>query len=111
EHARVYALNMRIVYAGSSKIFTPPLSGVIDEESPVRATCLYGIGKVAARDLMTYYRAEHGVSSTNLILFNHESPRRPPQYLLPTLARAILASKRDSEHQTKLRTLDFWLDW
>ncbi len=54
EHARTAAPGMRIVYAGSSKIFPPPLSGVIDEESPVRATCLYGIGKIAARDLMTY---------------------------------------------------------
>ena len=111
EHARGAAPNMRIVYAGSSKIFPPPLSGVIDEESTVRATCLYGIGKLAARDLMTHYRAEHGIRSTNLILFNHESPRRPPEYLLPTLARAIFAAKRDPEHRTMIRTLDFRLDW
>lgn len=111
EHARVAAPNMRIVYAGSSKIFPPPLSGVIDEESPVRATCLYGIGKITARDLMTYYRAKHGIRSTNLILFHHESPRRPPEYLLPTLARAVAAAKRDPEHRTLLRTLDFWIDW
>jgi len=111
EHARVAAPNMRIVYAGSSKIFPPPLSGVIDEERPVRASCLYGIGKVAARDLMTYYRVEHGVRSTNLILFNHESPRRPPDYLLPTLARAISAAKQDPSHQTTIKTLDFRVDW
>ncbi len=111
EHARVAAPNMRIVYAGSSKIFPPPLSGVIDEESPVRATCLYGIGKLAARDLMTYYRVKHGIRSTNLILFNHESPRRPPEYLLPTLARAVAAAKRDPEHHTMIKTLDFWIDW
>jgi GDPmannose 4,6-dehydratase len=111
EHARVAAPNMRVVYAGSSKIFPPPLSGVIDEETPVRATCLYGIGKIVARDLMTYYRAEHGIRSTNLILFNHESPRRPPEYLLTTLARAIFAAKRDPEHHTLVRTLDFWIDW
>ena len=111
EHARVSAPNMRIVYAGSSKIFPPPLSGAIDEECSVRATCLYGIGKIAARDLMTYYRAEHGIRSTNLILFNHESPRRPPEYLLPTLARAIFAAKRDPDHRTMIRTLDFWIDW
>ena len=111
EHARTAASGMRIVYAGSSKVFPPPLCGVIDEESPVHATCLYGIGKIAARDLMTHYRAEHGVRSTNLILFNHESPRRPPEYLLTTLARAVAAAKRDSEHKTMIKTLDFWIDW
>lgn len=111
EHARVAAPNMRIVYAGSSKIFPPPLSGVIDEETAAQATCLYGIGKLAARDLMTYYRAEHGIRSTNLILFNHESSRRPPEYLLPTLARAVAAAKRDPEHRTMIKTLDFRVDW
>ena len=111
EHARTAAPGMRIVYAGSSKIFPPPLSGVIDEETEVRATCLYGIGKIAARDLMMCYRAQHGIRSTNLILFNHELPRRPPEYLLPTLARAISASKQDPEHRTVIKTLDFHVDW
>jgi len=111
EHARMAASAMRIVYAGSSKAFPPPLAGVIDENSVVRATCLYGIGKIAARDLMAHYRAHHGIRSTNLILFNHESPRRPPEYLLPTLARAISASKRDPQHRTVIKTLDFYVDW
>ena len=111
EHARTTTQQLRIVYAGSSKIFPPPLSGVIDETSAVRATCLYGIGKVAARDLMAYYRAEHGIRSTNLILFNHESPRRPPNYFLPTLARAIVAAKQEPMHQTTIKTLDFRVDW
>ena len=111
EYARTVAPAMRIVYAGSSKIFPPPLSGAIDEKSAVRATCLYGIGKIAARDLMTYYRAAHGIRSTNLILFNHESPRRPPAYLLPTLARAIAAAKQDPQHKTTIKTLDFRVDW
>jgi len=111
EHAHTAATNMRIVYAGSSKIFPSPLSGVLDENSAVRATCLYGIGKIAARDLMAYYRAQHGIRSTNLILFNHESPRRPPEYLLPTLARSIAAAKQDKQHRTKIKTLDFRVDW
>jgi GDPmannose 4,6-dehydratase len=111
EHARVAAPGLRIVYASSSKIFPHPLSGAIDETTAVQATCLYGIGKVAARDLMTYYRAAHGVHATNLILFHHESARRDPEYLLPTLARAIAAAKMDPAHQTTIRTLDFWIDW
>jgi GDPmannose 4,6-dehydratase len=111
EHARAAAPDLRIVYASSSKIFAQPLSGAVDEESAVQATCLYGIGKVAAGDLMTYYRAAHSVSATNIILFHHESPRRDPEYLLPTLARAIAAAKLDPGHQTTIRTLDFWIDW
>ena len=111
EHAREISPGMRIVYAGSSKIFPPPLRGVVDEATETRATCLYGIGKIAARDLMVRYRAAHGICSTNLILFNHESPRRPPEYLLPTLARAITAAKQDPHHRTTIKTLDFRVDW
>ena len=111
EHARTAAPNLRVVYAGSSKIFPGPLSGTIDETSEVRATCLYGIGKIAARDLMAYYRTQHGIRSTNLILFNHESPRRPADFLLPTLARTIAAAERDPRTQTTIKTLDFRIDW
>ncbi len=111
EHARTVAPNLRLLYAGSSKIFPPPLSGIVDETSEVRATCLYGIGKIAARDLMRHYRKEHGVNATNLILFNHESPRRPAEFLLPTLARTIAAAKSDPRVKTTVRTLDFRIDW
>lgn len=111
EHGRTEAPDLRVVYAGSSKIFPNPLAGVIDESSETRATCLYGIGKIAARDLMAHYRAQHGIRSTNLILFNHESPRRPPEFLLPTLARTIAAAERDPKTRTAIKTLDFRIDW
>lgn len=111
EFARVSKPSTRIVYAGSSKIFPAPLEGVISENSPARSTCLYSIGKMAARDLIFQYRKQHNVMATNLILFNHESPRRPPQFLLPILAQGIIDSLKDSKHAFKVQTLDFWIDW
>ena len=111
EHARTAAPDLRVVYAGSRKIFPEPLHGVIDETTPVKATCLYSIGKVAARDLIQHYVRHHGVRATNVTLFHHESPRRQPQYLFPTIIRGILAAKEDPRHRTKVRTLDFWIDW
>jgi GDPmannose 4,6-dehydratase len=111
EHARTAAPDLRVVYAGSRKIFAEPLHGVIDEATPVKATCLYSIGKVAARDLIQHYVRHHGIRATNVTLFHHESPRRQPQYLFPTIVRGILAAKEDPGHRTKVRTLDFWIDW
>jgi GDPmannose 4,6-dehydratase len=111
EHARLHAPNLRILYAGSAKVFPTPLSGAIDEDTPMRATCLYSVGKLAARDMLRLYRKAHGVSGTNLILFNHESPRRPADYLLPTLARVIDAARRDRSFRQTVRTLDFHIDW
>lgn len=111
EHARLYNKAMRIIYAGSSKIFPGPLRGEIDETSPVRATCLYSIGKIAARDLIMQYRVQHKVAATNLVLFNHESPRRPAQFLLPMIAKGIADAKANPAVKLRVQTLDFWIDW
>jgi GDPmannose 4,6-dehydratase len=111
EHARLRGRSMRIVYAGSAKIFPTPLSGTIDEATPARATCLYSIGKIASRELVMQYRERHGVAATNLIFFNHDSARRPPGYFLPTIAAAIAGAKEDRSFKSRVKTLDFRIDW
>lgn len=111
EHARNKAPATRVIYAGSMKIFPPPLEGKIDEMTSARATCLYSIGKMTSRDLIFQYREKHNVAATNLVLFNHESPRRSPAYFLPTVARSISLAKADRSFRTKVNTLDFRIDW
>jgi len=111
EHARLKRRHMRVIYAGSCKTFPAPLVGTIDEMTPVRASCLYSIGKIAARDLIAYYRSLHGVIGTNLVLFNHESPRRSSKYLLPTLAHGICKSLANPGHRIAVKTLNFMIDW
>jgi GDPmannose 4,6-dehydratase len=111
EAARISNHGMRVIYAGSAKVFPQPWSGEIDETTPIAATCLYGIGKLASRELIRQYRDVHGIAGTNLILFNHESVRRRPEYFLPTIARAVAAAKRDRSHRTTVQTLDFRVDW
>ncbi len=111
EYARLEARSVRVIYAGSAKIFPPPLIGAINETTPARATCLYSIGKIASRDLIFQYREQHGVAATNLVLFNHESVRRPPNYFLPTIARSIAAATINRNYRTSVKTLEFWADW
>ena len=111
EYARLQNHSARILYAGSSKMFPTPLAGRIDEATPARATCLYSIGKIAARDLIEQYRDRHGVKATNLVFFNHKSVRRPSNYFLPTIARSIARAKADASHRTQIKTLDFRMDW
>lgn len=111
EHARLRRRDLRIVYASSAKVFPEPLSGVIDEMTPQAATCLYGIGKIASRDLIRQYRDRHGIAASNLYLFNHESARRAPNYFVPTLVRGLAAARRDRAASITLRTLNFRADW
>ena len=111
EFARLSNPELRVVYAGSAKVFPGPLEGTIDERTPMRATCLYGIGKLASRDLLEQYRAAHGIRGTNVVLFNHESSRRRAEYFVPTIARTIARAKADPAHQIMVKTLDFRADW
>src|SRR5262249_42290926 len=111
EDARTHNAGARIFYAGSSNVFPSPLAGQIDEATPMLLICLYSLGKLAARALMRLYARDHGIEATNLILFNHDSPRRPADYLLPMLARTIARAKGDPRHVLRVRTLDFWADW
>jgi GDPmannose 4,6-dehydratase len=85
--------------------------GRVDESTPTRATCLYSIGKLAALELIRYYRHHHGVAAANLILFNHESPRRAAEYFLPTVAAGLTRAFVDRTHRFQVKTLDFWMDW
>ncbi len=111
EHARLKNPQLRIIYANSLKIFPQPYVGEISETSRYRATCLYGISKIASLELISYYREKHGTAASNLILFNHESPRRGPSYFVPTITHALSAALKDPTAKTEIRTLDFWMDW
>ncbi len=111
DHARDHQRDMRVVYAGSSKIFPAPLTGMIDETTPFRPTCLYGIGKIASLELIAYYRRQHGIAASNLVMFNHDSARRPAGFFVPAVAAAIAAALRDPSAKAELRTLDFRIDW
>lgn len=111
ETARTVCEQMRIFYAGSAKVFPNPLQGMIDENTSMRSTCLYSIGKIASRDLMEQYRLAHGVQATNLIFFNHDSRRRSTQYFLPKIAQTLASAKRDPSVKTQVHTLDFRIDW
>lgn len=112
EHARRVARpDMRVIYANSAKIFPSPLTGVVDETTTTKATCLYSIGKMASRDLIIYFRTHHKIKATNIVFFQHESARRSNQYFLPKVARAVLQARADPDHRVNVETLNFRIDW
>src|SRR5258708_1211850 len=111
EHARTTTRDLRVVFAGSSKIFPSPLCGTINEDTVARGTCLYSISKIASPELLAYYRRCFGIPTTNLILFNHESPRRALDYVFPKLVDAVASALGGSLQRSVVRTLGFRIDW
>ena len=101
----------QLFYASSCKVFGESLRGNIDENTSQRADCLYSVAKIAAGKLINCYRRDHGVSAVVGFLFNHESTRRPPQFFIPTVARALANGLAGTGVRETLNSLDFYADW
>jgi GDPmannose 4,6-dehydratase len=111
EHIRTRNSDARLFVASSLKAFGDAPPAVIDESTPRVSSCLYGITKNAAADLVAYYRARHGIWAAVGWLFNHDSPRRPDDYFLPRLTAQLAAHLHGERATEPLMTLDFWCDW
>jgi GDPmannose 4,6-dehydratase len=69
---------------------------------------IYGLSKITADSLVSYYRKTHGMYVCSGILYNHESPRRPDIYVTQKIIKGLqsgkcfqvgnLESKRDWGH-------------
>ena len=111
EYARTRQEEVRIFYPSSAKVFGSPLEGVIDINSPKVASCLYSTTKICAANLIDYYRNKHNVFASIGYLFNHDSPRRPDNYFLPRIAKALNYGRQNQDHKESIYTLDFYCDW
>lgn len=101
----------QIFYASSAKVFGASLTGNIDESTPRRADCLYSTAKIAASNLIDCYRRDHQISAVVAYLFNHESRRRPSEFFVPTIARALAGGLTGAQTKEVIKTLDFHADW
>jgi GDPmannose 4,6-dehydratase len=111
EYLRRESPNGKVIYAGSGKVFGPSYPKRITERSMMRSPCLYTITKSAARNLINYYRKQHKINGTNLILFNHESERRPKDFFVPKIVEILVNSIHDRLFVDSVVTLDFECDW
>ncbi|MSO58674.1 MAG: GDP-mannose 4,6-dehydratase [Thermoleophilia bacterium] len=111
EAVRAEAPGARVYQAVSSEIFGDPLSSPQDEETPVAPVTPYGAAKAYAFFVTRSYRRLHGLHASSGILYNHESPRRLPDFLprKVALGAARIALGLDSE--LVVGDLDARRDW
>jgi GDPmannose 4,6-dehydratase len=70
----------------------------------------YGAAKAYAHHAVQAFRAA-GVWAANGILYNHESPRRPPHFVTRKITAAAARIAAGSEEQLQLGNLDARRDW
>jgi GDPmannose 4,6-dehydratase len=111
EAIRFTGRKARFYNAGSSETFGDLGGNVATERTPFHPRSPYGIAKASAHMLVANYREAYGVHAANGILFNHESPLRPAQFVtrkVTTAARRIAAGSGET---LRLGRLDIVRDW
>jgi len=102
---------IRFYQATSSEIFGNPATTPQTEETPLAPITPYGVAKAYAHFIVRSYRLRYGLHACSGVLYNHESPRRPPDFLPRKVARAAAAISLGLERELVLGDLDARRDW
>jgi GDPmannose 4,6-dehydratase len=101
----------RFVNAASAEIFGAPREVPQRETTPVAPLTPYGAGKAFGHSLTGAFRRQYGLHASSAVLFNHESPRRSPQFLTRKVSRGAAAISLGLEHELRLGDLSARRDW
>jgi GDPmannose 4,6-dehydratase len=104
--------SIRFYQASSSEIFgREPLSSPQTEETPLSPLTPYGVAKAYAHFITRSYRTRYGLHASCGILYNHESPRRPLDFVPRKVAAAAAEISLGKRAEVWLGDLDARRDW
>ncbi len=101
----------RYYQASSSEMF-----GKVQQVPQTEATLLwprspYGVAKVYGHYMTINYRESYGMHASSGILFNHESPRRGPEFVTRKVTQAVARIKLGLQEGITMGNLDAQRDW
>ncbi|HJQ75447.1 MAG TPA: GDP-mannose 4,6-dehydratase [Gaiellaceae bacterium] len=111
EAIRRVAPEARFYQASSSEIFGEPLDVPQSERTPANPVTPYGVAKAYAHFIVRSYRRRYGVHASSGILYNHESPRRPLEFLPRKVGHGVARIAAGLETELVLGDLDARRDW
>lgn len=103
-------LEVRVVQASSAEIFGDATESPQTERTAIRPTSPYGAAKAYAHSLVHVYRGA-GVWAATCILYNHESPRRPEQFVTRKITASAARIARGLQDRLELGNLAARRDW
>jgi GDPmannose 4,6-dehydratase len=115
EATRLYAGSdigkVRFYQASSSEMF-----GKVQEVPQRESTLLwprspYGVAKVYGHYMTINYRESYGLHASSGILFNHESPRRGPEFVTRKISQAVARISLGIQDNLSLGNIDAKRDW
>src|SRR5207253_2227430 len=102
---------IRFYQASSSEIFGEPLETPQTERTPLAPLTPYGVAKAYAHFITRSYRLRYGLHASAGILYNHESPRRPLEFVPSKVANAAASIKLGLTGELWLGDLAAQRDW
>jgi GDPmannose 4,6-dehydratase len=111
EAVRAVDPSMRVYQASSSEIFGAPAEVPQTETTALAPVTPYGVAKAYGHFIVNSYRRRYGLHASCGILYNHESPRRPLDYLPSKVAHAAASIAAGVTNELVLGDLDAQRDW
>ena len=102
---------IRFYQASSSEMF-----GKVQDVPQRESTLLwprspYGVAKVFAHYMTINYRESYGMHASSGLLFNHESPRRGPEFVTRKVSQAVARIALGKQDKIVMGNLDASRDW
>jgi GDPmannose 4,6-dehydratase len=111
EAIRAVDPGIRFYQASSSEIFGEPRESPQSPDTPFDPLTPYGVAKAYGHMITRSYRRRYGLHASTGILYNHESPRRPLDFLPRKVARGAAEISLGLREQLVLGDLDARRDW
>jgi GDPmannose 4,6-dehydratase len=105
------APSARLLQPSSADMFGRVETSPQDESTPFRPTSPYGAAKLFAHNLVVNYREARGTFAANAVLFNHESPFRPPNFVTRKVTDGAARVKLGLADELVMGDLDARRDW
>jgi GDPmannose 4,6-dehydratase len=110
-HAADDLSRVRFYQASSSEMFGKVQQTPQSEKTLLWPRSPYGVAKVYGHYMTINYRESYGMHASSGILFNHESPRRGPEFVTRKISLGVAAIKLGLQQKLTMGNLDARRDW
>jgi len=111
EAIRTVDPSIRFFQASSSEMFGNSVESPQNESTPIRPRNPYGVAKAYGYWITVNYREHHRLFACSAILYNHESPRRSPEFVTRKITQTAAKIKLGLARELRIGNLEARRDW
>jgi len=111
EVLRFHKLDARFYNASSGECFGETEINGAKEDTQFKPRSPYAVAKAAAFWQVANYREAYGIFACYGILFNHESPLRPPRFVTRKIVKTVCEIRKGIKKKLTLGNIKISRDW